>query len=145
MKVFKGISKSGHLSESDIASRIRRCMAEYKISQEGLAKACGCSTDKIYAYVNRKRLEENMDITVLKKIAAYFGKAPYYFCNEYLEFIDTQNVSAILKAMRKARQFTQRQFAELYDIPLIRYKGYENGKVQLQFPYWKRIFAPSEF
>lgn len=144
IKVFKGMHDYGGTIADSTAYRLRYHMAEHKISQAHLARVCGCSRDTIYAYVNGECREENMNISVLKKAAVYFGKPPYYFCNEYLKFIDTTDVSGYLKAMRKESGMTQAKFAELYDIPLVRYKGYETGKVRLPFVYWKRLFPHSE-
>lgn len=114
-------------------------MAEYRIPQRELAKACGCSIDTIFSYANGKCREENMDIGILKKIAAYFGKEEYYFCNEYLKFIDTVNVPKWLKEKRKEQNMLQREFAARLHIPLDNYKVYEVGIIRLQFRYWKEI------
>ena len=119
-------------------------MEKMHVSQETLSKYCGCRKDVIYYYVNCKCLEENMNITVLKKIAGFFEKPPYYFCNAYLTFIDEKNVPVVLKKLRQEKGMTQSQFAQLYHIPLACYKGYENGKTRLQYKYWKRIFPHLE-
>lgn len=114
-------------------------MAKNKISQSKLAEVCECSIDTIFSYANGKCREENMDISILKKIAMYFGKEEYYFCNDYLKFIDTENVTEWLKKKRKERNMTQRQFASKLHIPLEHYKVYEAGINRLQFRYWKVI------
>lgn len=123
----------------NISYRIRYHIAERKISQAKLAKVCGCSKGIIFSYVNGNCREENMDIKILKKMAVYFEKEEYYFCNEYLKFMDTVDVAKWLREKRIERNMTQRCFAASFDIPLNNYKAYEEGKVRLQFPYWENI------
>lgn len=132
------------LKDQNIADRIRYHMAEYKMTINAMAEICDCSRDLIFSYMHGHCTEENMNIQVLKKMANYFGKEKYYFCNEYLEFIDCEDVSSFLKCMRKKYGLNQRQFAKMYGIPIASYKGYESGRNRLPFEYWKRIISHSE-
>lgn len=139
VRIFRGMHQYEKEKMKHISYRLKYHMAEYRISQLELAKACGCSIDTIFSYANGKCREENMDIGILKKIAAYFGKEEYYFCNEYLKVIDTVNVPEWLKRKRKERNMLQREFAARLHIPLESYKAYEAGTIRLQFRYWKEI------
>lgn len=138
-KVFRGMHKYDEEKMKYISCRIKYHMAKYKISQLKLAEVCGCSSDTIFSYANGKCREENMDIEILKKIAIQFEKEEYYFCNDYLKFMDTVNVAEWLKKKRKERNMTQRQFASKLHIPLEHYKVYEAGINRLQFRYWKAV------
>lgn len=139
VRIFRGMHQYEKEKMQHISYRLKYHMAEYRISQPELAQVCGCSIDTIFSYANGKCREENMDIGILKKIEAYFGKEEYYFCNEYLKFIDTVNVPEWLKRKRKERNMLQREFAAKLHIPLNNYKAYEAGIIRLQFRYWKEI------
>lgn len=134
------MSKYQEGQRTSIAVRIKYHMAEMDISQQKLADVCGCHRDLIYSYIHGKCKEENMDISILKCMAQFFKKPTYYFCNEYLKFLDTENVPERLRSLRRKLEMTQREFSERYEIPLASYKGYEAGKTRLQYEYWKRIF-----
>lgn len=122
-----------------ISGRIRYHMKERGITRSILANRCGCSKDTIGSYMNGRCREEHMDISLLKKIADCLGQPEYYFCSEYLKFLDTKNTAAFLKEKRKEGGMTQRQFAAALEIPLNNYKKYESGHGRLPYRYWKRL------
>lgn len=80
-----------------------------------------------------------MDIETLKMMAEYFGQDKYYFCNEYLQFLDCVDGAAFLKEKRKEYQMSQREFAEMLGISLASYKKYEMGDVKFPQRYWDRL------
>lgn len=121
--------------------RIQYHMAEQHVSREMLANACGCTKSLISSYIHGRCKEENMDISVLKDMAKYLKKETYYFCNEYLFFLDTEDVPECLREIRRKVAISQRKFAKLHDISLHRYKTYESGKVRLQYDAWKKLFC----
>ena len=125
--------------EKSISAKIKYQMQKAKISQPRLAKAVGCSRDRIWTYANGKVSEGYMDIDFLKKLADYFGLETYYFCNDYHVFVDTANVSEALKKMRRKTGMTQKEFAKIKKIPLTSYKIYEIGKTRIAEKYWKRL------
>lgn len=54
-----------------------------------------------------------MNISVLKRLAKIFGQEEYYFCNEYLIFVDRVNVPAYLlekRTKRKCRKDSMQHF-----------------------------------
>ncbi len=136
-KVFSGMFTERDRLEGSISDRIRYQRLKAKISQPKLAKAVGCSRDRIYCFENGKTSEEKMDIELLKKMADYFGLDKYYFCNEYHVFIDTTDIPEYLMKMRKERGLTQKKFASMLGIPLASYKGYEEGRVRIPERYWR--------
>lgn len=138
-KVFSGMLIENDKLESSISARIRYHRQKAKIAQPELAKAVGCSRDRIFCYENGRTSEEKMDIELLKKMADYFGVDKYYFCNEYHVFIDTTDVPEYLKKMRKDKRMSQRKFANMLGIPLASYKGYEEGRVRIPEKYWYYI------
>lgn len=139
VRIFAGMHAYDQKKMEDISYRIRYHMAEHKISQPKLAEICGCTRDRIHVYVNGHCSEANMDVRILKKMALYFGKEEYYFCNDYLKFIDTVNVPEWLKERRMKYQMSQSKFAAFIGIPLQKYKLYEIGKVRLQGQYWENL------
>lgn len=80
-----------------------------------------------------------MDIAVLKKMAVYFGMEAYYFCNEYHVFVDTTDVPEYLKGVRRAKEMSQREFCEVFQIPLAAYKKYETGAVRIPGKYYRVV------
>lgn len=120
-----------------VSARIRYQLQQEKLSQSKLANAVGCSKDRIFSYVNGKISEERMDIGFLKSLADYFGLEPYYFCNDYHIFVDSEDVPAALKKLRMKSKVSQRAFAEKIKIPLASYKKYETGDAQLAERYWR--------
>lgn len=125
--------------DSAIPDRIKYHLHRTKTSYWKLAKALGCSRDTVFSYANGKIPEGHMDISVLKKMAAYFGKEEYYFCNEYHVFVDTANVPEYLKRVRKAKGMSQKVFADTFGIPLSAYKKYEVGAVRIPEKYYKVV------
>lgn len=85
-----------------------------------------------------------MSIDLLKKIAAYLKKDTYYFCNDYLRFIDTADVPKELRKQRQEKGMSRKMFADAYGIRLDSYKRYEYGIGRLPYEYWKRIFGHSD-
>ena len=138
-EVFQGMFEQTPEEDSDIADRIKYHLHRTKTSHWKLAKALGCSRDTIFSYANGKVLEDRMDIAVLKKMAAYFGMEPYYFCNEYHVFADTVDVPEHLKGIRKAMEMSQREFCEKFQIPLAAYKKYETGAVRIPGKYYRVV------
>ena len=125
--------------ESDIPDRIKYHLHRSKTSHWKLAKALGCSRDTVFSYANGKISEDRMDVAVLKKMAEYFGTEPYYFCNEYHVFVDTVDVPKYLKGIRKAKEMSQREFCEMFQIPLAAYKKYETGAVRIPGKYYRVV------
>ena len=138
-KIFNGIHAAD--IDNDVAARIRYCMAEAGVTQSELARACGVGLDRINKYLNGHCREENMSIDLLKKIAAYLKKDTYYFCNDYLRFIDTADVPKELRKQRQEKGMSRKMFANTYGIRLDSYKGYEHGDYRLPYKYWKKIFC----
>lgn len=134
--------KSG--SDSDIPDRIKYHLHKTKTSHWKLAKALGCSRDTVFSYANGKISEDRMDIAVLKKMAVYFGKETYYFCNEYHVFVDTVDVPEYLKGIRKEKGMSQKVFASTYGIPLSAYKKYEVGAVRIPEKYYRVVVDMGE-
>ena len=137
--VFQGVLMENKMLERSISARIKYQMQKAKISQPRLAKAVGCSRDRIWTYANGKVSEGYMDIDFLKKLADYFGLDQYYFCNEYHVFVDTVNVPEVLKEVRRKTGMTQKEFAKMKKIPLTSYKIYETGKTKIAEKCWKRL------
>lgn len=122
-----------------ISARIKFHLQKSKISYPKMAEAMECSRDMVFSYANGKIPEGHMDIAVLKKMAAYFGKETYYFCNEYHVFVDTVDVPEYLKRIRKAKEMSQKDFAVAFHIPLSAYKKYETGVVRIPEKYYRII------
>ena len=122
-----------------ISTRIKFHLQESKISYPKMAEAMECSRDMVFSYANGKIPEDRMNIAVLKKMAAYFGKETYYFCNEYHVFVDTVDVPEYLKEVRKARGMSQKEFAAACNISLSAYKKYETGAVRIPEKYYRII------
>ena len=137
--VFQGMFMENKMLEKSISAKIKYQMQKAKISQPRLAKAIGCSRDRIWTYANGKVSEGYMDIDFLKKLADYFGLDQYYFCNDYHVFVDTVNVSDILKELRKRKGLSQREFAKKMKIPLTSYKVYETGKTRFAEKHWEKL------
>lgn len=114
------------------------------ITISDLAEKCGCSRDVIYAYRSRKCREDKMNISVLKRLAKIFGQEEYYFCNEYLIFVDRVNVPAYLLEKRTKRKMSQRQYAAFLEISADCYKLYEVGHTRLQYHAWKKVMKKEE-
>ena len=142
VKIFNGMHAAD--IDNDVAARIRYCMAEAGVTQSELARACGVGLDRINKYLNGHCREENMSIDLLKKIAAYLKKDTYYFCNDYLRFIDTADVPKELRKQRQEKGVSRKMFANTYGIRLDSYKRYEYGIGRLPYEYWKRIFGHSD-
>lgn len=130
-RYFEGMSFDFDMDK--ICDRLRFEIYEKRISKAGLAREIGVSRDLIFDYTSRAYAEESMGVSVLKSLAKFFGKESYYFCNDYHRFIDTVEVREWLKDLRKNRGMTQRQFAGWIEIPVDRYKSYEQGRCRLPY------------
>ena len=138
-EVFQGMFDERNDMDACISARIKYHLHRTKTSHWKLAKALGCSRDTVFSYANGKIPEDHMDIAVLKKMAAYFGTEPYYFCSEYHVFVDTVDVPEYLKGIRKAKGMSQREFCEKFQIPLAAYKKYETGAVRIPGKYYRVV------
>lgn len=138
-EVFQGMFEDRQDTDACISARIKYYLHRAKTSHWKLAKALGCSRDTVFSYANGKISEDRMNVAVLKKMAAYFGTDPYYFCNEYHVFVDTVDVPEYLKGIRKAKGMSQREFCEKVQIPLAAYKKYETGAVRIPGKYYRVV------
>lgn len=130
-RYFKGMSLDFDMNK--ICDRLRFEIYERRIPRLKLAREIGVNRDLIYGYTNGTYLEADMKIPLLKSLAGYFGKEPYYFCNDYHKFLDTVEVGRWLKKLRKSKEMTQRQTAECIGISITRYKSYEQEKSRLPY------------
>lgn len=139
VRVFRGMFEYDNTQMERISNRIKYHMMEKSISLHELARICNCSSDKIFSYAHGNCKEDKMDIETLKMIAEYFGQDKYYFCNEYLQFLDCVDGATFLKKKRKEYQMSQRDFAEMLSISVKKYKTYESGRIRIQYQVWEII------
>lgn len=131
LKVFKDMSSTPDFDMDKICDRLRYSLRKNRISNMKAAKDLGVSRDLIFDYTNPNYLEKSMQVKTLIKFASYLGEEKYYFCNEYHRFLDTVDVGAFLKELRRKHAMTQKQFADYLEIPYYRYKTYESVKCKL--------------
>lgn len=141
LKVYKVMEKS---SDADfdmdkICDRLRYSLQQKRISYLKAARDMGVSRDMVFDYTNPSYPEKSMQVNTLIKFADYLGEEKYYFCNDYHRFLDTVDVGAFLRELRKKHEMTQRQFADYLGIPCYRYKTYESGKCKLPQEVFDRL------
>lgn len=110
-----------------------------QISQMKLARETGIGRECIANYVNAEYPEKSMKIEILKKLAEFFHKDKYYFCNDYHIFLDTVDVRAFLQKKREKAKMSQRKFADKIGVSLQNYKYYERGNGYLPFEVWQKV------
>lgn len=137
--VFLGMFDDYHRMEDKIYIRIKYFVKKSKVSYQELGAAVGCSHDTVFAYANGRVAEGRMNISILKRMAEYFGVEAYYFCNEYHVFVDTTDVPEYLKKIRKEMKMSQKEFAEATGVSLSSYKKYETGAVRIPEKYYRVI------
>lgn len=138
-KVVKGFEFFDTYDMSRVCDRIRMELNMCQMSKEKVAKEIGVSRDVLYDYVKPVYLEKSMQPQILIKLAEYFGKDKYYFCNDYHRFLDEVDGKAYLKGKRTEHNMSQRQFAKTLEISLPRYKAYESGKNKIPMELWKML------
>ncbi|MCM1387112.1 MAG: helix-turn-helix domain-containing protein [Bacillus sp. (in: Bacteria)] len=122
-----------------ISNRLRYTFLENRISFLQAAKELGVSRDLLFDYTNPDYPEKSMQVNTLIKIADYFGKDKYYFCNEYHKFLDIADVGVFLYEARTKRSMTQKQFADFLGVSLDTYKKYEEGKSRLPMAIFEQL------
>lgn len=122
-----------------ISDRLNYEIYNRRIPKTKLAREMGVSKDLVYSYTGGNFPEESMQISVLKSFAAFFNKDAYYFCNDYLKFVDTVDAAKLLKRIRQDKGITQRKFASELNITLAKYKSYENGKSRMPYLVYCRL------
>ena len=139
LKVFRGMNSVTNFDMDKICDRLRYELRKNGISYLKAAKDIGVSRDLVFDYTSPDYPEKSMQVNILVKFANYLGKEKYYFCNEYHRFLDTVDVGAFLKELRRKHEMTQKQFAVYLDISYYRYKTYENGKCKLPQEVFEKL------
>lgn len=139
VKVVKGLNTFENCSFDKICDRIRFAMCMSQISQFKLASDIGVSRDCIIDYTSSDYPEKSMQVETLKKMALYFEKDIYYFCNDYHKFLDSEQGNRILRQKRKELHLTQPEYAERLGVKIGIYKRYEQGRTRIPENIWKMI------
>lgn len=139
VKVFKDMLSAADFDMKKICNRLRYAFLENKISFMQASKELGVSRDLFINYTNPDYKECSMQVHILKKIADYFGKDRYYFCNEYHMFLDTVNIKYFLCESRAQQKMTQKQFADFLGVTLSSYKKYEEGRSRLPLAVFEKL------
>lgn len=120
-----------------ICDRIRYEACLEQVSYGEIARSTGISKDCILDYVSPRYAETSMNVATLKKIAEYFHKDAYYFCNSYHIFLDRTDGAEFLKEARRRTGMSQRDFAQNAGVSLYAYKAYESGQAKVSEKVWR--------
>ncbi len=138
-KVIRGMEFFDTYDMSKVCDRIRLELYMCQKPKDKVVKEIGVSKDLLRDYINPAYLEKSMQPQTLIKMAEYFGKDKYYFCNDYHRFLNEVDGKAYLKGKREAQNMSQRQYANVLGISISRYKSYEEGRSKIPVELWKML------
>ena len=139
VKVLKGLDCIEKDNMDKICNRIRLALCMGQITRIKLAGDIGVSRDRVFDYLNPNYPEASMNVDVLKRMAEYFHKDQYYFCNSYHLFLDSGISFQILKEKRIQMKLTQKEYSEILGVKQAIYKKYEQGQARIPENVWKQI------
>lgn len=131
LRIFKGMESFTDCDMEKICNRLRYALWEKEVSYQRAARELGVSRDLLFNYTSPDYSENSMKVETLKRLAEYFEKEMYYFCNEYHRFLDTADVKMLLQKIKKEQNMTRKQLADHLGISFASYKSYERGKCKI--------------